>query len=99
MTEALRRQLAAEHELRRSLERALHDGPQQQLVALAVQVQLARQLAETDPAALLPLLDELAQQVHAALEDLWVGRAQRLFKYWTRSLFCWPLRPSLKQLS
>jgi hypothetical protein len=81
VTDALRRQLAAEHELRRSLERALHDGPQQQLVALAVQVQLARQLAETDPATLLPLLDELAQQVHAALDDL--------------RLFAWRVYPSL----
>jgi signal transduction histidine kinase len=59
-----------EHELRRAFERELHDGPQQQLVALTVGLQLARQLAETDPAALPAHLDELRQNVQVALDDL-----------------------------
>jgi signal transduction histidine kinase len=59
-----------DYELRRALERELHDGPQQQLVALAVGLQLARQLVETDPAALPARLDELTRNVHDALDDL-----------------------------
>jgi signal transduction histidine kinase len=70
VTDALRRQVVAEHELRRSLERELHEGPQQNLVALAVQLQLARQLVDGDRTELLRLLDESTRQVHAALEDV-----------------------------
>ncbi len=36
---------------RRSIERELHDGPQQHLVALAVNLQLARDLVDADPVA------------------------------------------------
>ena len=59
-----------ERELRRALERELHDGPQQQLVALAVGLQLARQLADSDPPALPAYLDELTRNVHDALDEL-----------------------------
>jgi len=52
---------------RRRIERDLHDGAQQHLVALAVKLQLARQLAESDPQAGLKLLDEIRQDVHEAL--------------------------------
>jgi len=46
---------AADAERRRT-ERGLHDGVQQRLVALAVNLQLARQLADSDPEALNALL-------------------------------------------
>jgi hypothetical protein len=60
---------AADAERRRT-ERSLHDGVQQHLVALAVNLQLARQLADTDPDALRALLDELTHDVHEALEGV-----------------------------
>jgi signal transduction histidine kinase len=55
---------------RRRTERGLHDGVQQHLVALAVKLQLARQVADSDPGALRALLDELTQDVHEALESV-----------------------------
>jgi signal transduction histidine kinase len=54
---------------RRELERDLHDGPQQQLIALAVNLQLARRLADKDPAAVKALLDEMQRDVRQALEE------------------------------
>jgi signal transduction histidine kinase len=60
---------AADAERRRT-ERGLHDGVQQHLVALAVNLQLARQLADSDPGALNALLDELTRDVHEALESV-----------------------------
>ena len=44
------RLVAAQDEERRKLERNIHDGVQQQLVALTVQLRLAEQLTERDPA-------------------------------------------------
>ncbi len=44
----------------------LHDGAQQHLVALAVNVRLARQLAETDPEASVELLDQLGPRLAEA---------------------------------
>jgi signal transduction histidine kinase len=55
---------------RRTIERELHDGPQQHLVALAVNLQLARQLAGPDPAAAKALLDEMGRDVQHALEEV-----------------------------
>ncbi len=43
------RLVAAQDEERRKIERNLHDGAQQQLVALAVQLKLARTLIDRDP--------------------------------------------------
>ena len=53
---------------RRRFERALHDGVQQDLIALSVRLQLARQLAGADLPAALALLDEIGSDVRAALE-------------------------------
>jgi signal transduction histidine kinase len=61
---------AAADALRRGIERDLHDGAQQRLVALAVNVQLALQLADSDPAALKTLLEEIGRDVHEALGDV-----------------------------
>ena len=54
---------------RRRIERDLHDGPQQHLVALAVNLQLARRLADADPAAAKALLDEMGRDVQQALDE------------------------------
>jgi signal transduction histidine kinase len=54
---------------RRRIERGLHDGPQQQLVALAANLQLARQVADADPAAAKALLEELGRDVQQALDE------------------------------
>jgi signal transduction histidine kinase len=55
---------------RRRIERGLHDGVQQHLVALAVNLQLARDLADSDPAAVKTFLEEIAQDVRDALESV-----------------------------
>ncbi len=55
---------------RRRIERDLHDGVQQHLVALAVNLQLARELAGSDPTAMETLLEEIAQDVRDALESV-----------------------------
>jgi signal transduction histidine kinase len=61
--------MAADAE-RRRIERELHDGAQQHLVALAVNVQLASQLLESDPAGVSALLDEIGLDVRDALESV-----------------------------
>jgi signal transduction histidine kinase len=55
---------------RRALERRLHDGVQQQLVAIAVNLQLADGLCETDTTAARALLAEIARDALDALEGL-----------------------------
>ena len=55
---------------RRRLERDLHDGAQQQLVALALNLRLARGQAEADPEATAKLLDEALADAERAREDL-----------------------------
>jgi hypothetical protein len=57
-----------ELQARKQIERELHDGLQQDLVAIVVKLQLARRLAETDPAAAAALLDELRGDAQAALD-------------------------------
>jgi hypothetical protein len=64
------RLVAAADADRREIERALHDGPQQHLAALSVNLQLARQLIDSDPAAARARLDEVGRDVHAALDEL-----------------------------
>lgn len=54
---------------RRRIERELHDGPQQQLVGLAVNLELARRLAGSDPTALKELLEEMGRDVRQALDE------------------------------
>jgi PAS domain S-box-containing protein len=55
---------------RRRIERDLHDGAQQRLVALALQVRLARSRVEKDPAAAGPMLDEIGQELGEASAEL-----------------------------
>jgi signal transduction histidine kinase len=64
------RVMAAADRERRAIERGLHDGVQQHLVALAVNLQLARELAASDPPAAKKLLEEIGQDVRDALESV-----------------------------
>jgi signal transduction histidine kinase len=64
------RLVAAQDEERRRLERNLHDGAQQQLVALSVKVRLAQQLAARDPDAATAMLEEVQTDTTDALENL-----------------------------
>jgi signal transduction histidine kinase len=68
LRESRARVVAAGDAERRRIERDLHDGAQQHLIALAVNLRLARELSRSDPAAAQSLLDELASDVKDALE-------------------------------
>jgi signal transduction histidine kinase len=54
---------------RRAIERELHAGVHQRLVALATSLQLARLAAGSDPAAVETLLEEMTGDVRQALDD------------------------------
>jgi signal transduction histidine kinase len=62
--------VAAQDERAKQIERNIHDGVQQQLVALAVQLKLARSAVDRDPAKAVSMLDALQASAHDALEDL-----------------------------
>ena len=64
------RLVAAQDEERRKIERNLHDGAQQQLVALAVQLKLARAMIDRDPIKAGEMLNSLEGSASDALEDL-----------------------------
>ncbi len=64
------RLVAAQDAERRRLERNIHDGAQQQLVALAVKIRLARQLGTKDPGKANDMLEQTEAEITQALEDL-----------------------------
>jgi len=64
------RLVAAQDEERRRLERNLHDGAQQDLVALAIKLRLAGAAADEDPAQAKEIIGELQADAAAALENL-----------------------------
>jgi signal transduction histidine kinase len=64
------RLVAAQDEERRRLERDIHDGAQQQLVALAVKARLAQQLVDRDPARAVEVLGQIEAETQDALGDL-----------------------------
>jgi signal transduction histidine kinase len=64
------RLVAAQDEERRRLERNLHDGAQQNLVALKVKLGLAETFADKDPAKARLLLGEIKSDADEALETL-----------------------------
>ena len=64
------RLVAAQDEERRRIERNIHDGAQQQLVALTIKLNLTEGLIGTDPEGERELLAELRQEAASAVEDL-----------------------------
>jgi len=67
---AQKRLVSAQDEERRKLERNIHDGAQQQLVALQVRQRLVEQLIDRDPAKAKDLVAQLQTDTGAALQDL-----------------------------
>jgi signal transduction histidine kinase len=55
---------------RRRIERDLHDGAQQHLVALAVSVNLVRQIAENDPETAKTMLEQIGHDLQDAVQEL-----------------------------
>jgi signal transduction histidine kinase len=55
---------------RRRIERNLHDGAQQHLVALAVKLRLIQRLADADPQQALGMLEEARNDVLATVEEV-----------------------------
>ena len=65
-----RRIVAAQDAERRRLERNIHDGAQQQLVALSVKARLAQGVADRDPTKTTELLGQIEGELQTALDDL-----------------------------
>ncbi len=63
---------------RRAIERELHGGVHQYLVALATTLQLARRAAGSDPAVVGALLDDMERDVRRALDETAL-LAQRIY--------------------
>src|SRR5205823_6055835 len=64
------RLVAAQDAERRRLERNIHDGAQQQLVALAVKIRLARSLATRDIQKANDMLEQAESEISQALDDI-----------------------------
>jgi signal transduction histidine kinase len=64
------RLITAADDRRRTIERELHDGAMQHLVALGVNLQLASRLVDGNSCGLPELLDEMLRNVHEALDDV-----------------------------
>jgi signal transduction histidine kinase len=62
--------VAAQDEERRRLERNIHDGAQQHLVALAVKLRLAKTVLQGDPDRGRRMVEEIRAEVDAALDTL-----------------------------
>jgi signal transduction histidine kinase len=62
--------VAASDAARRTIERNLHDGAQQHLVALAVKVRLAKQIGGRDPDRANKILDELGTDIEETIREL-----------------------------
>jgi len=67
---AQKRLVTAQDQERRRLERNIHDGAQQQLVAFTVKLRLAEGLIARDPAKATDMLSQLRDDTQTALEDL-----------------------------
>jgi signal transduction histidine kinase len=70
LRESRRRIVATQDDRAKKLERDIHDGAQQQLVALAVKLGLTERLVGSDPARAASMLRELKGETERALEDL-----------------------------
>jgi signal transduction histidine kinase len=67
---AQKRLVAAQDEARRRLERNIHDGAQQRLVALSVKLRLAQSMAAKDPVETGRMLEQLQAETTETLEEL-----------------------------
>lgn len=70
LRDSRRRIVAAQDERAKRLERNIHDGAQQQIVAMAVKLRLAEAMIDRDTAAARDLLGQLQAEVTNALENL-----------------------------
>lgn len=70
LTEQKAAAVSAEATALRRLERDIHDGPQQRLVRLAMDLSRARQHLDTNPEALRHTLDEALNQTQETLDEL-----------------------------
>jgi signal transduction histidine kinase len=70
LRESRRRIVTAQDERAKALERNIHDGAQQQLVALTVKLRLLEQLAPRDGAKAAQMAAQLQSEATEALEDL-----------------------------
>jgi signal transduction histidine kinase len=70
LRESRRRIVTAQDERAKALERNLHDGAQQQLVALAVKQRLAGTLVDRDPEKAKSMLADIQTETQEALETL-----------------------------
>jgi signal transduction histidine kinase len=70
LRESRRRIVAAQDERAKKLERDIHDGAQQQLVALQVKQRLVDSMIERQPARAHELMEQLQRDTASALEDL-----------------------------
>ena len=70
LTASRRRIVLSVEDERRRLERDLHDGAQQRLIALRIQLGLAAELVAQEPQASSRLLSELAYEAQEALDEL-----------------------------
>jgi signal transduction histidine kinase len=70
LTESRSAAVAAEGTALRRLERDIHDGPQQRLVRLQMDIAASERQLDTDPDAARKLLEEARQQSKDALEEL-----------------------------
>jgi signal transduction histidine kinase len=70
LTESRSRVIDAVAEERRRIERDLHDGAQQRLVALAMDLGMAKEKLDSDPAAARTLVEEAHDQAKRALTEM-----------------------------
>jgi signal transduction histidine kinase len=70
LRDSRRRIVTAQDERARKLERNIHDGAQQQLVALAVKVGLVERLVQADAQKAVAMLGEVKSEANDALENL-----------------------------
>jgi signal transduction histidine kinase len=70
LRESRRRIVSSQDQRARTLERNIHDGAQQQLVALSVQLRLAESMVDRDPEKARALLTDLQERTVETLEDL-----------------------------
>ena len=70
LVESRRRIVSAGDKERRKLERNLHDGAQQHLVAMAVKLRMIEELVEDDPAEAVNVIAELRDNLKDAIAEL-----------------------------